>query len=82
MVLPAFVDPLIGTVGSPLDVVTLGYLVYEVRGGVLPRARRTRAAVAAVARETEGVVDDRIVAEMDVPEYQVEALRTDGGRDG
>lgn len=79
--IPAFIDPLIGTVGSPIDVVTLGYLVYEVRGGVLPRARRTRAAVAAIARETDGVSDDRIVGEMDVDRFEVDALRTDGGDD-
>lgn len=69
----------LGLVGSPTDVVVLGYLIAEVRFGVLPRVQATEAAVTATARQTDGVDGDRVASETDPDRQDVQAMVTDGG---
>jgi hypothetical protein len=85
MAIPGFIDP--GWLGSPVDVATFFVVVtlfaYELR----PRVRTLAAAVVALARRTDDVDDDRLVAELDVDEKEVAALETtivrkDEGGDG
>jgi hypothetical protein len=85
MAIPGFIDP--GWLGSPVDVATFVVVVtlfaYELR----PRVRTLAAAVVALARRTDDVDDDRLVAELDVDETEVAALETtivrkDEGGDG
>jgi hypothetical protein len=75
------IDVLAGLVGSGTDVATLVVVAWAYLREV-PAVRATRAWVAALAREVDGVPSDRARAELEVDEVDVEArtARAKGGR--
>jgi hypothetical protein len=74
------VDVLAGLVGSGTDVATL-IVVCWLTLRELPLVRKTRAAVVALARGRADVDSTRLRSELDVDDRDVEAIRTDGGKD-
>lgn len=73
------VDTLAGLVGSGTDVATL-VVVCWLALRELPLVRTTRAAVVALARGRADVDESRLRSELGVDDRDVEAIRTDGGR--
>lgn len=74
MLTPGFIDP--GWLGSPVDVATFLVVVVMFAYDLRPRVRTLAAAVVALARRTDDVDDDRLVAELDVDDREVAALET------
>jgi len=71
------IEPMLGLVGSPVDLATFVYLVVHVhRHG--RRQDRNDSATVALADETDGVDEDHVRRDLDADQDHV-TLLTDGG---
>lgn len=71
--LPAFMD--VGAIGSPVDVATFVVVVLTYIHEIRPRVEKVAVAVVALAERSPHVDDDRLAAELEVDDRDVDALR-------
>lgn len=69
------IDP--GVVGSPTDVATLLVVLWLVRGPIQGRIDQLGAGVVALARRRDDVDDERLQAELEVDDRDVDAIARD-----